>query len=796
MKGFATGEAEVPKHDRTEDQKVIDTTGQVRVSGARTLPPTLILGARSSHYLNTSCLSTSQIQSLDVEDEPSSSVSCSNGLNVGQEPACTGPTIASSEDLSPSGPFARKESTASTASTVGASSVFTQLHSASTATSASSQNTEMGSSPSRSAKAGDFDSLSGSLNTLVDPTETLKMENEGDGCRSIACKDGEEDEKEIKTIPDDKLMNDIDQVLADLEKTFFDQPIKTDSENGSKDDDEVEEVKEGIECQIGREEIQKPTHKFVRQLRSNLDSDKFVSGLESVPEGQMVESPIENNLEKIEEQSVGTSEMDGYDKRVLGPQLDQSPQKLPRRKLSSFFMNAAPDLTVDGMVNHEEYESLQNRNLYGSNLVDSPTDEPLSGVEPDELNLMERAAALGDTNVSEADVEKRDDSQEEELQPSPSQAEQILTSQTIFEEPESMDSMNSDQVTEAITPEAVEKDADELKKEVLNEIEPKDGSSGDKPIPLPDVNVLYTRSERKKLLESMTKKSPKIVNHRRATAPALPKAGTKALSKKKESSEDVAAVEEPKVKIPKPRFEHALLRYPNTILVRIISHMDYLDFYTLPQISRKLRYGLNAGEPREVVLEKFLGDVGYRKDPAPDSLYMLRMGGQNRYTGDGIRYAHRQTIGSSHAVTKPTRPNLSRQFRSSTSGMNNSFDSRNALPITLKDLHAYYTGLEFSPDELCDLAEKLRNEGLDLPTFRMIRASTRAYNKLLIRIRSQTDSSSENERDKRPRTLHLGKRLLPIYAPGKPAVLKVWIPAIDDWMTREELVECERELWK
>lgn len=128
--------------------------------------------------------------------------------------------------------------------------------------------------------------------------------------------------------------------------------------------------------------------------------------------------------------------------------------------------------------------------------------------------------------------------------------------------------------------------------------------------------------------------------------------------------------------------------------------------------------------------------------------------------------------------------------------MNNSFDSRNALPITLKDLHAYYTGLEFSPDELCDLAEKLRNEGLDLPTFRMIRASTRAYNKLLIRIRSQTDSSSENERDKRPRTLHLGKRLLPIYAPGKPAVLKVWIPAIDDWMTREELVECERELWK
>ncbi|KAG0144059.1 hypothetical protein CROQUDRAFT_724184 [Cronartium quercuum f. sp. fusiforme G11] len=290
----------------------------------------------------------------------------------------------------------------------------------------------------------------------------------------------------------------------------------------------------------------------------------------------------------------------------------------------------------------------------------------------------------------------------------------------------------------------------------------------------------------------MTKKSHRKKPSRRATAPGglidIPDIPEEVLPSKfntKTSEKKLAG--EPAVRIPKPKFENSLLRYPRSILSRILSHMDYLDFYTLPQISRKLRYGLDAGEAREVILEKFLGDVGYRSESSSDSLYATRSNAQGRY---------RQTLGAARSSAMSSNFNRLRPCRSSTSSFSSTSSSLHALPITLKDLHAYYTGLEFGPEEMPELAERLRTQGLDLPTFRMIRASTRAYNKLLIRIRSQPDFSLQADQLDRPRTYHLGKRLLPIYAPGKPAVLKVWVPSLDTEMSRDELVECERELWK
>ncbi|EGF99872.1 uncharacterized protein MELLADRAFT_112328 [Melampsora larici-populina 98AG31] len=296
--------------------------------------------------------------------------------------------------------------------------------------------------------------------------------------------------------------------------------------------------------------------------------------------------------------------------------------------------------------------------------------------------------------------------------------------------------------------------------------------------------------EQKQMLEAMTgqRRKPKI--SRRATEPGMrPKdqasdIGSPSVTEKVPSE---AAAEKDTVKVPKPRFEHALLRHPR-ILQTLISRMDYLDFYTLPQISRKLRYGLNSGEPREVILERYLGAVGYRKEPSEEYMYSTQ--GYQTKGPSGVRTNYRQTLGS-------TPSNSSNPLRRLRSASVISLSSRlKELQISLKDLHAYYTGLEFGPEELAELADRLRSSGLDLPTFRMIRASTRSYNKLLVRIRSQSALLEEESQAPRSTSYHLGKPLLPIYALGKPAVFKVWVPTADLWMSREELVECERELWK
>ncbi|KAI8450298.1 hypothetical protein BY996DRAFT_4229232 [Phakopsora pachyrhizi] len=263
---------------------------------------------------------------------------------------------------------------------------------------------------------------------------------------------------------------------------------------------------------------------------------------------------------------------------------------------------------------------------------------------------------------------------------------------------------------------------------------------------------------------------------------------------------------EVEVKVLKPRFEYALLRFPTTILSRVLREMDYLEFHNLPQISKKLRLGLDSGEAREVVMERFLGAVGYRTI-TPDQSYRQQQDaswfrGKQRMMSafDSSTVIYRQSVpgGSSSSNSTINRDHNFNCIRSSTSVMSLRRPVQSPIPITLRDLHAYYTGLEFSDQELSELAESLPKDGVEMSTFRMIRSSTRAYNKILVRVRSQPMESSDDsdQRGDVAETYHLGRRVMPIYRAEKPVILKVWVPSIEGVMSSKELVECEKELWK
>lgn len=176
-----------------------------------------------------------------------------------------------------------------------------------------------------------------------------------------------------------------------------------------------------------------------------------------------------------------------------------------------------------------------------------------------------------------------------------------------------------------------------------------------------------------------------------------------------------------------PGLEDALLSFPGRILAGVLARLEYLDFFSLMLVSSRLRDGLASADLKEVVLERYLGQLGYRR-----------------------AFTHNE-------------------------------------PINLRDLQAFYTGLEFGHEELAQLARQLTRLGLDLSTVKMIREASRAHNRIVMHIRSNGGVS-------RGPILHLGQRLDSVWKPGRTVVLKVWVPTKESWMNNQELIECEREL--
>jgi hypothetical protein len=204
--------------------------------------------------------------------------------------------------------------------------------------------------------------------------------------------------------------------------------------------------------------------------------------------------------------------------------------------------------------------------------------------------------------------------------------------------------------------------------------------------------------------------------------------------------DEEAEVEDETTRQPKIKFEQ-LVCHPD-IFRKIICHLDYLDFFSLSQISHEFQEELED-DPRlrEIILKRYLSGYGYRG------------------LSPQFKIGHRQ---------------------------------RELVTISLKDLANFYAGLEFESLELIGFAKQaLKPKGLDYRTAKMIRSSTRAHNKLVAYVRAVEELDPVPAMHRR-----VGRSDEPVYRSGKAALFKVWVPCADHWMSNEELAECERELWR
>lgn len=197
----------------------------------------------------------------------------------------------------------------------------------------------------------------------------------------------------------------------------------------------------------------------------------------------------------------------------------------------------------------------------------------------------------------------------------------------------------------------------------------------------------------------------------------------------------------------KPRFEDALLNHPKTILANVLDHLSYRTFKRLTHVSPKLYRATFSSNDKsdfaEVVRQRYLASYGYR--PLPLHI-------------------------------------------------------RLPVQFTLKDLNAFNNGIEFSLAEYSIFATEHKRTPLEQPTTKMFRESTRAFNKLVFRLQYQNNLPS----------LPANMLFLPLAKPywkdyikmdqvqvfkhGRCALLRVWVPCENSWMSDEEVLEVEREV--
>jgi hypothetical protein len=253
------------------------------------------------------------------------------------------------------------------------------------------------------------------------------------------------------------------------------------------------------------------------------------------------------------------------------------------------------------------------------------------------------------------------------------------------------------------------------------------------------------------------------------------------------------AVDEPQQLPPprqiRPRVELALTVFPQSILTNLLRYLDYLEFRPLCELSRIMRRAFSEGEAKEVILERYLGDVGYRRVPLPRGLIL----GKSVSTYNG---GNPQKRTSNVPRTGSSSGSQGRFGVSSGSHV----AKAEVINISLRDMDAFQAGASFSPNDYALCAKAHKSSPLDVLTLRMIRASTRAWNRILLRVRSQPAVLAEASRRS---TIGPGQKIgtvrrpaTPMLKPGRAPVLRVWVPTKQSWMTDEELVECEREIWR
>lgn len=211
-----------------------------------------------------------------------------------------------------------------------------------------------------------------------------------------------------------------------------------------------------------------------------------------------------------------------------------------------------------------------------------------------------------------------------------------------------------------------------------------------------------------------------------------------ASNSRRASSEVREKVEIPKVR---PRIEIAFSLYSRQILQLLLPFISYQDLVALHQTSRTIKHSLE-NDGRELILERFLGAQGYRayvaQDPLPDNL----------------------------------------------------------ITLTLRDLAAFRASQNLTHDDYSRYARAYHSGQLPPSKLLISRVTTRAWNRVCFRLRSQSLLSPGSFAI--PAFPELRSVKNPVYKPPRAPQLRVWVPTAkgESWMNDTEIVECEREIWR
>lgn len=177
------------------------------------------------------------------------------------------------------------------------------------------------------------------------------------------------------------------------------------------------------------------------------------------------------------------------------------------------------------------------------------------------------------------------------------------------------------------------------------------------------------------------------------------------------------------------------------VIARLISHLDYADIKALRQTSQSIRFALGQLAGREIVLARFLSCIGYE-------------------------------------AWTPTE-------------VDGKIVDKDPYPLSFSDCEAFLLSFDLMPEYALVGAEYARTpHKMDRRYPRLARATTRAYNRVLTRLRMQphfrVPSQSQGE-----------VAIKSPWKPGRAGFFRAWVPSQEagGWLSDTELARCERELF-
>ncbi|GAA5992098.1 hypothetical protein JCM5350_006346 [Sporobolomyces pararoseus] len=213
-------------------------------------------------------------------------------------------------------------------------------------------------------------------------------------------------------------------------------------------------------------------------------------------------------------------------------------------------------------------------------------------------------------------------------------------------------------------------------------------------------------------------------------------------------AEDLARPSDPQRAVesrPRSPMEVAFVTCTRPILKIVLPFFEYRDVVSLRQTSRTLKRSLET-DGRELILERFLGGQGYR------SLYD----------------SNRETF----------------------------LLSDDLISLDLRDLSVFRAAQNLTLDEYSKFSRAYVAGNISPSRLRLARATTRAHNRVVLRLRTQTILPPSSFSP--PSFPELRQVKQTVYKAPRAPQLRVWVPTAkgQSWMSDQELIECERELFR